>query len=84
MAFSFTKSLKRTREYDEDLADDLIDAGAWPRFLIVEGDDIDKPLYKLSPFAIQRGFQGISSGIKDIKKLKGGVYLVEYPTEKDF
>ena len=65
MAFQFSKLLKRGRDDDDDeLAEDLIDAGVWPRYLIVQGDDVDKPLSKLSPFAVERGFHGISSQIK--------------------
>ena len=47
--------------------------GAWPRFLVVEGADPALPLDRLSPFAVEKGFQAISStGFKDIKRQKSG------------
>ena len=85
MANQTKNSLKRKcdeREDDEDFTEDLIEAGAWPRYLIVEGDDPEKPLHKLTPFAVERGFQGVSSSIKNIEKLKNGSFLVECPNEK--
>ena len=68
-------------ENDSDSEDEVIE-GAWPRFLVVEGADPDKPLAKLSPFAIATGFRGVSSTITKIKKMRDGAYLVECPTEK--
>ena len=57
--------------------------GAWPRFLMVEEADPALPLGRLSPFAINKGFQAVcSSGFKDIKRMKSGVFLVECSTRK--
>lgn len=71
---------------DVDNASDLRQKtvkGSWPRFLVVRSAQIDKPLSKLSPFAIQKGFQGISStGFTSIKKLRNGDYLVECNSKK--
>ena len=33
--------------------------GIWPRFLVIEGSDMDYPLKKLLPFAIATGIKGI-------------------------
>ena len=68
-------------ENDSDSEDEIIE-GAWPRFLVVEGADPEKPLSKLSPFAIATGFRGVSTTITNIKKLRDGAYLVECPSEK--
>ena len=75
---------KRARgESDSDSEDEPeIVLRAWPRFLVVEGRDAEKPLSKLSPFAINHCFKGVSSDITNIKKLKEGAYLVECPSEK--
>ena len=37
----------------------------------------DLPLQKLSPFAIQKGFQSIAGTVKSIKRLRDGSFLVE-------
>ena len=33
---------------------------SWPRFLIIEGTDKERPLQKLSPFVINKGIMGIA------------------------
>ena len=49
----------------------------WPRFLTVESANEDHPLQKLSPFAVQKGFQAIAGTMKSIKRLRDGSFLVE-------
>ena len=49
----------------------------WPRFLVVESSSDDLPLSKLSPFAVQKGFQAVAGALKSIKRLKDGSFLVE-------
>ena len=49
----------------------------WPRFFIVESVSEDLPLQKLSPFAIQKGFQAIAGTLKNIKRLRDGYFLIE-------
>ena len=49
----------------------------WARFLIVDSANEDLPLQKLSPFAIQKGFQAIAGTLKNIKRLRDGSFLVE-------
>ena len=39
----------------------------WPRFLIVESASEDLTLQKLSPFAVQKGFQAIAGSFLDTK-----------------
>ena len=53
----------------------------WPRFLLVESGDESLPVTKLSPFAIDKGFQALISGrLRSIKRL--GTFLVECDTKK--
>ena len=49
----------------------------WPKFWIVESASEDIPLQKLSPFAVQKGFQAIAGTLKSIKRLRNGSFLVE-------
>ena len=44
---------------------------------MIEGTDENHPLTKLSPFAIQKGLQGLAGVPKDVKRLRGGQVLVE-------
>lgn len=69
---------------DEEVRQCAREAGldSWPRFLLVESSDESCPLSKLSPFAIQKWFDGISSGFKTIKRLRSGQFLVECLSEK--
>ena len=52
----------------------------WPRFLVISSID-DEALRKLSPFAIQKGLQGLAGEPKSVKKLKNGSLLVECSKE---
>ena len=40
----------------------------WPRFIIIESADSDRPISKLCPFAIHKGILGIAGTVKDVKK----------------
>ena len=72
---------KRVRDDDSDTDSDnkiLMNSETnWPRFLIVELASEDLPLQKLSPFAIQKGFQAVAGTLKSIKRLRDGSFLVE-------
>ena len=46
-------------------------------FFIIESASEDLPLQKLSPFAVQKGFQAIAGTLKNIKRLRDGSFLVE-------
>ena len=55
----------------------------WPRFLLVESGDESLPVTKLSPFAIDKGFQALISGrLRSIKRLRNGTFLVECDAKK--
>ena len=89
---SFEGTLKRvhTEEIDSSSDDELntnnvkkskvISLKAWPRFLVIGSPD-DETLKTLSPFAIQKGLQGLAGEPKTVKKLKNGSLLVECSTE---
>ena len=68
------QSKKRVRDDDSDTDSDnemlMKSETNWPRFLIVESMSEDLPLQKLSPFAIQKGFQAIAGTPKNIKRLR--------------
>ena len=49
----------------------------WPRFIVVKSASEERPLSKLSPFAVQKGFQAIAGTLKSTKRLRDGSFLVE-------
>ena len=49
----------------------------WLLFLVVESSSDDLPLSKLSPFAVQKGFQAVAGTLKSIKRLRDVSFLVE-------
>ena len=60
---TFNKSMKRTRNDDLDSDSDselYITNDTWPRFMVMTSASEEKPLSKLSPFAVQKGFQAIA------------------------
>ena len=83
----FNSDKNKTTESDnfdsDSESEELLEQEYWPHFLLVEGTSEEKPLSKLSPFAIERGFRGIvSEKLKSIKKLRSGAFLVEVSTLK--
>ena len=72
---------KRVRDDDSDTDSDnemlMKSETNWPRFLIVESASKDLLLQKLSPFAVQKGFQALAGTLKNIKRLRDGSFLVE-------
>ena len=73
---------KRLRDNDQDSDSDYenersYNCNNWPRFLVMESSNDDLPLSKLSPFAIQKGFQAVAGTLKSIKRLRDGSFLVE-------
>ena len=77
---TFTKSMKRTRNDDLDSDSDselYITSDTWPRFMVMTSASEEKLLSKLSPFAVQKGFQAIAGTLKSTKRLRDGSFLVE-------
>ena len=78
-----TNKNKRLRDNDQDSDTDSDNKRSynscnnWPRFLVVESLSDDLPLSKLSPFAVQKGFQAVAETLKSIKRLRDGSFLVE-------
>ena len=74
---------KRLRDNDQDSDTDSDNERSynscnnWPRFLVEESSSDDLPLSKLSPFAVQEGFQAVAGTLKSIKRLRDGSFLVE-------
>ena len=55
---------------------------SWPRFLLVKGTDDERPLCRLSPFAVNKAIVAIlGSDPFNIKKLRNGNILVEVDKE---
>ena len=56
----------------------------WPRFLVVEAEDPERPLSKLSPWAIEEGLKGVSKDIKIAKNMdkEKGIFLLECQSER--
>ena len=78
-----TNKIKRLRNNDQDSDSDSDNERSynsdnnWPRFLVVESSSDDLPLSKLSPFAVQKGFQAVAGTLKSIKRLRDGSFLVD-------
>ena len=78
-----TNRNKRLRDNDQDLDTESDSERSynscqnWPRFLVVESSSEDLLLGKLSPFAVQKGFQAVAGTLKSIKRLRDGSFLVE-------
>ena len=70
------KNPKRPLDNDTDSDSDNT-VNSWPRFLIIEGTDVEKPLNKLSVFALHKGIQGLAGTPKSAKMLRSGALLVE-------
>ena len=49
----------------------------WPKFIVVKSASEERPLSKLSPFAVQKGFQAIAGTLKSTKRLRDGSFPVE-------
>ena len=55
---------------------------SWPRFLLIKGTNDERPLCKLSPFAVNKAIVAIlGSDLFNIKKLRNGGILVEVDKE---
>ena len=77
----FLGGIKRTRP-DDDLDSDsekepFLTNDCWPRFVVLSSASEEKPLGKLSPFAVQKGFHAIAGTLKTTKRLRDGSFLVE-------
>ena len=49
----------------------------WPRFLLTKSASEERLLNKLSPVAVEKGFQAIAGTLKGVRRLRDGSFLVE-------
>ena len=45
--------------------------------MVIKSASEEQPLSKLSPFAVQKGFQAIAGALKSTKRLRDGSFLVK-------
>ena len=61
---AFHRNVKRTRPDDDSDSDSdnelFLTNDSWPRFVVLSSASEEKSLSKLSPFAVQKGFQAIA------------------------
>ena len=75
-SLAFHRNINRNRP-DHDLDSDSDDEpfltnDSWPRFVVLSSASEEKSLSKLSPFAVQKGFQAIAGTLKSTKRLRDG------------
>ena len=79
-SLAFPKSKKRTRTEDDSDSDTdnelFLTKDNWPRFIVVKSASEERPLSKLSPFAMQKGFWAIAGTLKSTKRLRDVSFLV--------
>ena len=68
------KSFKRHRSEHDNTTYNPVES--WPRYLIIEPTD-ENGFDKLSPFAVEKGIQGLAGAPKSVTKLRSGALLVE-------
>ena len=74
------------RQFDSSDSDSDLEirqrTGFWASWLVVEGTEQEKPISALSPFAIQKGFQGIAGDPQSVKRLRNGSFLIQCKSKK--
>ena len=58
-------------------SNDKVQSGAWPSFLVMVGTSETNPLSRVSPFALQKGIEGIAGVPRSAKRLFNGSVLIE-------
>ena len=79
-----TTDRKRIRTSPDFMTSNLdsVQICTWPRFLLVKGTDNERPLSKLSPFAVNKAIVAVLwSDPLNMKKLRNGDILVELDKE---
>ena len=54
-----------------------LQSGAWSSFLMMVGTNQTNPLSRVSPFALQKGIEGIAGIPRSVKRLFNGSVLIE-------
>ena len=73
-------SVKRARKlspYKSPEVVEITNDEFWPRFLVIEGRDSDKPLSQLNCFKVEKAFQGLIGTTKNVSRNKTGAIIVE-------
>ena len=80
------KDLDRERDFDSDSDIEIRStasaagvSGAWPRFLLVK---VAKDGARLSPFLLEKWFEGVSRQIVNVKRQRDSSYLVDCPSKR--
>ena len=61
---------------------DSVQICSWPRFVLIKGTDNERPLSKLSPFAVNKAIVAVlGSDPFNIRKLRNGEIIIEVDTE---
>ena len=60
------RKLLKLTDSDSDRSMENEHLTEWPRFIIVESAEAERPISKLSPFAIHKGILGIAGTVKDL------------------
>ena len=80
-SLAFPKSKRRTRTNDDSDSDTdyelFVTEDILPRCIVVTSASEERPLSKLSPIAVQKGFQAIAGTLKSTKRLRDGSFPVE-------
>ena len=66
---------------NDDLRRSDVAAATWPRFLVIESKNAERPVTSLSPFVIEKTLKGCVGTVNTVRKLRSGVLLVEVNRE---
>ena len=54
----------------------------WPRFMLIQSVDPERPIAKLSPFTIHQGIKGLAGTPRTVRRLRSGDFLIEVTIKK--
>ena len=77
---SLTTHLSTKRSVDDVLNSEEPAATSYDRFFIIKSDSVDKPIYKLSPFVVEKAFKAAVGTTQNVRRLRDGNILVEVAT----
>ena len=74
------KKLKRgnsdvdSSDTDEEISVPII-LNNWPRFMLIQSVDPERPIAKLSPFTIHQGIKGLAGRPQTVRRLRSGDFI---------
>jgi len=78
---SVTTNVSNKRSVDDVLkSDEEPAATAYDRFFVIKSNSVDKPLFKLSPFVVEKAFKAAVGTAQNVRRLRDGNILVEVAT----